>query len=126
MRLGAACAAAAPMIAVIFEVRPRDGGRGEYLDIAAALKGDLEAVDGFISVERFQSLGDEAKLLSLSFFRDEAAVRAWRELPRHRAAQARGRSGLFDDYRLRIAEVVRDYGLNERGEAPGDSRRAHG
>jgi heme-degrading monooxygenase HmoA len=114
------------MIAIIFEVRPRDGGRGEYLDIAATLKAELEAIDGFISVERFQSLGDEARLLSLSFFRDEAAVRAWRELPRHRAAQARGRSGLFDDYRLRIAEVVRDYGLHERGEAPGDSRQAHG
>ena len=113
------------MIAVIFELRPAEGRRDDYLAHAAALRAELERIPGFVSVERFQSLGDAGKLLSLSFFRDEAAVRAWRELPRHRAAQARGRSGLFDDYRLRIAEVVRDYGLNERNEAPGDSRRAH-
>ena len=114
------------MIAVIFEVRPRDDGREEYLDIAASLRAELERVDGFVSVERFQSLADPRKLLSLSFFRDEAAVAAWRALPRHRAAQALGRNGLFDDYRLRIAEVVRDYGLDARHEAPEDSRRAHG
>ena len=114
------------MIAVIFEVRPREGGRSAYLEAAASLRAELEAIDGFISVERFQSLSDEGKLLSLSFFRDEAAVAAWRTLPHHRRAQARGRGGLFDDYRLRIASVVRDYGLSERAEAPDDSRRAHG
>ena len=114
------------MIAVIFEVRPRDGGRDEYLDIAASLRAELEQVDGFVSVERFQSLADPRRLLSLSFFRDEGAVAAWRALPRHRAAQARGRSGLFEDYRLRIAVVMRDYGLDAREQAPEDSRRTHG
>ena len=129
MRLHAARAqvgfGAGAVIAVIFEVRPRDGGRDEYLDIAASLRAELEQVDGFVSVERFQSLTDPGKLLSLSFFRDEAAVAAWRALPRHRAAQARGRSGLFDDYRLRIAEVARDYGLRARDQAPDDSLLAH-
>ena len=106
------------MIAVIFEVWPGEGGRGEYLDIAASLRPDLEAIDGFVSVERFQSLGETGKLLSLSFFRDEAAVKAWRELLPHRQAQAKGRGGLFDDYRLRVAEIVRDYGFDRRDEAP--------
>lgn len=93
MRLGTARAVAAPLIAVIFEARPRDGGRGEYLDIAVARETELKAIDGFPLVEPCQSLGGEAKLLSLSFFLNEAAVRTWRDLPRHRAARARGRSG---------------------------------
>ena len=106
------------MIAIIFEVWPREGGRDEYLDIAASLRPHLEAIDGFVSVERFQSLSEPDKLLSLSFFRDEAAVRAWRELLPHRHAQAKGRGGLFDDYRLRVAEISRDYGLDRRDGAP--------
>lgn len=114
------------MIAVIFEVRPTDEGRPEYLDIAASLRPELERIDGFLSIERFQSLSEPGKILSLSFWRDEAAVRAWRELESHRAAQAKGRGGLFADYRLRVAEVLRDYGLKERDEAPADSRRRHG
>ena len=114
------------MIAVLFEARVRPGGDESYLDIAAALRPELERIDGFISVERFRSLSVEGKLLSLSFFRDEAAVAAWRNLPRHRAAQGRGRAGLFEDYRLRIADVVRDYGLFDRAQAPDDSRLAHG
>ena len=109
------------MIAVIFEVRPADGRKQEYLDIAASLRALLEQVDGFISVERFQSLTDEGKILSLSFFRDEAAVSQWRNLEKHRAAQAAGRSGVFKDYRLRVAHVVRDYGMIERDEVPVDS-----
>ena len=113
------------MIAVIFEVRPAEGQMQHYLDIAAALRADLSRVEGFISVERFQSLTDPGKLLSLSFFRDEEAVRQWRNLAAHRTAQAKGRSGIFADYRLRIASVIRDYGLNDRDEAPADSRRAH-
>lgn len=113
------------MIAVIFEVWPAEGQKERYLDIAARLKSDLEKMDGFISVERFQSLTDPNKLLSLSFWRDEAAVRAWRSLPSHRAAQSQGRSGIFRDYRLRVAGVIRDYGMNERGDAPEDSRAAH-
>jgi heme-degrading monooxygenase HmoA len=113
------------MIAVIFEVWPAEGRKEHYLDLAAALKPELEKMDGFISVERFQSLTDPGKLLSLSFWRDEAAVKQWRNLPSHRAAQTKGRSGVFRNYRLRIAGVIRDYGMNEREEAPGDSRAVH-
>lgn len=114
------------MIAVIFEVEPAEAGMEGYLDIAAGLRPALEEVDGFISVERFQSLTDPRKLLSLSFFEDEAAVARWRNLPRHRGAQTKGRGGLFRDYRLRVAEVLRDYGLNDRAGAPPDSKAAHG
>ena len=113
------------MIAVIFEVVPAPGRRQEYLDLAAALKPELERIDGFISVERFASLTDESKLLSLSFWRDEDAVKRWRNLESHRAAQARGRGGVFAQYRLRVAGVIRDYGMNERKEAPQDSRKVH-
>jgi len=105
-------------MAVIFEVQPTEAGRTAYLNHAAALKPLLEQVDGFISVERFQSLSDPHKLLSLSFWRDEAAVRAWRETERHREAQDAGRGGLLADYRLRVAQVVRDYGLDEREQVP--------
>jgi len=114
------------MIAVIFEVVPAEGRRDAYLGIAGDLKPLLETIDGFISVERFQSLADPTKMLSLSFWRDEAAVMAWRNLEPHRAAQAAGRGGVFANYRLRVASVVRDYGLNERDEAPSDSRARHG
>ncbi|KAB0572970.1 antibiotic biosynthesis monooxygenase [Brucella pituitosa] len=114
------------MIAVIFEVWPADDERREqYLDIAASLRADLVKIDGFISIERFQSLVEPEKLLSLSFWRDEEAVKQWRNLPTHRIAQAKGRGGVFENYRLRIAEVSRDYGLDEREEAPDDSRNAH-
>ena len=114
------------MIAVIFEVWPDgDDGKRDYLGLAAALRSDLMRMDGFISVERFQSLSEPGKLLSLSFWRDEEAVRAWRNLPSHRTTQGAGRDGVFRDYRLRVASVIRDYGLNEREEAPADSRTAH-
>jgi len=114
------------MIAVIFEVVPHAEHRQRYLDIAATLKPMLEKIDGFMSVERFQSLSNPDKVLSLSFFRDEAALAAWRQLEAHRVAQEAGRSTLFKDYRLRIAGVIRDYGLAERDEAPIDSRGRHG
>lgn len=114
------------MIAVIFEVWPAEGHQDHYLRIAAGLKAELETMDGFISVERFQSLTTPGKLLSLSFWRDEAAVKAWRNRERHRAAQAEGRGGVFADYHLRIAQVLRDYGLTDRAEAPDDSKQAHG
>jgi heme-degrading monooxygenase HmoA len=114
------------MIAVIFEVTPAPGHTQDYLDIAASLKPDLERFDGFVSIERFTSLTNEGKVLSLSFWRDEDAVRRWRNVEKHRYAQTQGRSGLFADYRLRIASVIRDYGMNERDEAPEDSRAAHG
>lgn len=114
------------MIAVIFEIWPAEGLAAEYFDLAASLKGDLEAIDGFISVERFESLVTKGKYLSLSFWRDDVSVHAWRNLERHRRAQAQGRGELFADYRLRVASVVRDYGLQERGDAPVDSRDVHG
>jgi heme-degrading monooxygenase HmoA len=106
------------MIAVIFEVEPTQDGHAGYLEHAARLRPILEQMDGFISVERFQSLTNPRKIVSLSFWRDESSVRAWREHPDHRATQAAGRAGVFADYRLRVATVVRDYGLYERDEAP--------
>ena len=113
------------MLAVIFEVIPAPGRKQEYLELAAQLRPELEKIDGFISVERFASLTNENKLLSLSFWRDEEAIRRWRNLASHREAQARGRRGVFADYRLRIAAAVRDYGMTDRAEAPRDSRLAH-
>ena len=113
------------MIAVIFEVRPKPGHKQAYLDIAAKMRPMVEQIDGFISVERFQSLTDEGKLLSISFFRDEAALDEWRTLTAHRAAQKAGRDIHFADYRLRIAGVIRDYGKYDRDQAPADSRTVH-
>lgn len=114
------------MIVVIFELWPADGRGDDYLGIAADLRGLLDGVDGFISVERFQSLSEPGKLLSLSFWRDEDAVAAWRNLPAHRDAQAAGRGGVFADYRLRVATVLRDYRRDAREEVPDDSLRVHG
>jgi heme-degrading monooxygenase HmoA len=113
------------MIAIIFEVKPRPGRRDAYLNTAARLKPILESMDGFISVERFESLTQPGKLLSLSIWRDEAAVRAWRNVEEHRRAQAAGRESVFEDYRLRVAAVIRDYGMNDRAQVPEDSRAAH-
>jgi heme-degrading monooxygenase HmoA len=109
------------MIAVIFEVWPAEGRKVDYLDYAARLRSELEHVDGFVSIERFQSLTDPDKLLSVSFWRDEAAVTAWRRHAGHRVAQAAGRNGIFRDYRLRVAGVIRDYGMTQtREQAPQD------
>ncbi|HEX4331131.1 MAG TPA: antibiotic biosynthesis monooxygenase [Usitatibacter sp.] len=113
------------MIAVIFEVVPAEGRTDAYLDAAADLRPLLGEIDGFICIERFESLTQPGKILSLSFWRDEAAVRQWRNLEAHRKVQAAGRAGLFADYRLRVAEVLRDYGLKEREQAPGDSKGFH-
>ena len=113
------------MIAVIFEVIPYLGERHRYLDLAGDLRPELEKIDGFISIERFESLTMRGKILSLSFFRDEEAVQKWRNREAHRAAQKAGRNGIFADYRLRIAHVVRDYGMSDRTEAPDDSRQFH-
>lgn len=115
------------MIAIIFEVEPAEGHRQDYLDHAARLRGELEKVDGFVSVERFQSLTNPDKLLSLSFWRDEEAVAAWRNHRGHRATQAAGRNGIFRDYRIRVVSLVRDYDMKEhREEVPGDSQRQFG
>jgi heme-degrading monooxygenase HmoA len=113
------------MMAVIFEVWPASGRKDEYLTLAASLRAEVEKIDGFISVERFESLYEEGKLLSLQFWRDDASIAVWRNHLRHRKAQALGRGGLFADYRLRIAGVVRDYGMTDRAQAPADSRAAH-
>ncbi|OYU47792.1 MAG: antibiotic biosynthesis monooxygenase [Rhizobiales bacterium PAR1] len=113
------------MIVVIFEVWPAEGERDTYLDLAAALREELVQMDGFLSIERFQSLAEPSKLLSLSFWRDEAAVAAWRNSDAHRSTQRSGRNGVFRDYRLRVAGVIRDYGLHERTAAPLDSQIAH-
>ena len=114
------------MIAIIFESKPHPDQRDRYLDAAARLKPLLADIDGFISVERFQSLTDPEKILSISFWRDEEAVAKWRQVEQHRRIQEAGRKAIFADYRLRVAHVVRDYGLNDREEAPADSRAAHG
>ncbi|MGR4069593.1 antibiotic biosynthesis monooxygenase family protein [Billgrantia sp. C5P2] len=113
------------MIAVIFEVIPKSGRRDQYLDIAASLRPLLDEIDGFISIERFESLTQPGKVLSLSFWRDEQAVAQWRQLERHRSAQTQGREIVFDDYRLRVAGVMRDYGMHKREQAPADSRERH-
>ena len=113
------------MIAVIFEVEPVEGRKDDYLDIAAELRPVLDDIDGFISIERFQSLTDPRKILSLSFFEDEDAIARWRNLSAHRGAQAKGRGGVFENYRLRIAGVIRDYGMFDRAQAPSDSHKVH-
>lgn len=114
------------MIAVIFEVIPNEGKKEEYLDIAAKLRPELDHIDGFISIERFQSFSDPAKVLSLSFWKDEESIQQWRNLEMHRYAQSKGRNEVFKDYHLRIADVKRDYGMFERKEAPEDSFNFHG
>ena len=108
------------MMAVIFEVWPASGRKDDYLKMAAALKSEVEQIDGFISVERFESLYEQGKLLSLQFWRDDEAIGKWRRHLEHRKAQAAGKGGMFADYRLRIAAVVRDYGPTDRKEAPAD------
>ena len=113
------------MIAVIFELWPDVERKPEYFELAADLRPELDKIDGFISIERFESLTTPGKFLSLSFWRDEAAVQVWRNLRTHRDAQARGRAGVLSNYRLRVAEVQRDYGLNERAQAPSDSLQHH-
>ncbi|WFE75833.1 antibiotic biosynthesis monooxygenase [Roseinatronobacter sp. S2] len=113
------------MIAVIFEAEPAAGKQAEYLALAADLRPPLDEIDGFISIERFESLTTPGKVLSLSFWRDEAAIAQWRNMNAHREVQAAGRSRVFSDYRLRIAVVQRDYGMNARAQAPADSRSIH-
>ena len=110
------------MFAVIFEVWPTAAGKEEYLEIAANLREFLKKQDGFISIERFQSLNEDMKVLSLSFWRDEASIKKWRNVVEHRAAQKKGRDSLFHSYRIRVAEVVRDYSGAAREEAPSDSK----
>lgn len=109
------------MYAVIFEVYLTKEGKEEYLKIASTLKEFLQNAEGFISIERFQSLVDENKLLSLSFWEDEKAIEIWRNMFEHRIAQDKGNTGIFNDYRIRVAQVLRDYTKEKRDEAPKDS-----
>ena len=113
------------MIVVIFEVIPAEGKVQEYLDMAAKLKPILENIDGFISIERFSSLAEEGKVLSLSFWRDDEAIKEWRNIESHRLAQKKGREGVFADYRIRVANVNRDYGMVNREQVPADSKSVH-
>ena len=113
------------MIAVIFQAQPRPGQTDAYLNAAAHLRPMLAEIDGFISIGRFESLTQPGKILSLSYWRDEEAVRQWRNVEAHRRIQAAGRESIFADYRLRVAQVIRDYGIDDRAEAPEDSRRVH-
>lgn len=113
------------MLAVIFEFEPVPERRQDYLDFAAALGTELEDIDGFISIERFESLSRPGRLLSLSYWRDEAAIERWRNLEKHRSAQRASREGIMADYRLRVASIMRDYSMSERAEAPADSRLLH-
>ncbi len=106
------------MIAVIFEVQTKPARHHEYLELAAALRSDLKTMPGFVSVERFQSLTETGKILSLSFWESESAVRGWREHAQHHKTQLRGRFEIFLNYRLRVASVIRDYGMFERNQAP--------
>ncbi len=108
------------MIAVIFEVQTTEDGNPTYIALAQALRPELDKIEGFISIERFESLNTPGKIVSLSFWRDEVALAEWRAHCGHRLAQGKGRNGLFADYRLRVANVVRDYGLHDRIEAPED------
>ena len=114
------------MIAVIFEFTPAEGRFPEYMDLVGELKADLAKADGFISLERFESITTPGKFVSLQFWRDDEAVRKWRNLQKHREAQKKGRAGIFASYRLRIASVIRDYEMDKRGEAPRDSLEVHG
>lgn len=113
------------MVAVIFEAFPADGKWEEYLDIAASLRPELDKIEGFVSIERFQSIANPDKVLSLSFWNDEKCVEQWRNIEMHRQAQQAGIASVFDDYRLRVANVLRDYGMQERVEAPSDSIKIH-
>ena len=113
------------MLAVIFEFEPVADRKQDYLQFAAELGQELDAIDGFISIERFESLTQPGKLLSLSFWRDETAISTWRNLETHRAAQRAGRNGIMSDYRLRVASVIRDYDMQNRTAAPDDSKNYH-
>lgn len=114
------------MIAVIFEFTPAEGRFQDYMDLVARLKPELERAEGFISIERFESITAPGKYVSLQFWRDEECVRKWRNLREHREAQKKGRAGIFGSYRLRIASVIRDYSMSERAQAPADSLAVHG
>jgi heme-degrading monooxygenase HmoA len=114
------------VIAVIFEFTPAEGRFAEYMELVGELKADLDKAEGFISLERFESINNKGKFVSLQFWRDEESVRKWRNVQKHREAQKKGRAGIFKSYRLRIASVLRDYEMDKRAQAPRDSQEVHG
>ena len=114
------------MVAVIFEFTPREGRFPDYMDLVAQLRPELEKAEGFLSLERFESITTKGKFLSLQFWQDEESVKKWRNLQKHREAQKKGRAGIIASYRLRIAGVIRDYSMDERAQAPADSVSVHG
>ena len=114
------------MVAVIFEFTPARGRFPEYMELVGQLKPELDKAEGFISLERFESITTPGKFVSLQFWRDEECVRKWRNLQQHREAQKKGRAGIFASYRLRIAGVIRDYTMEERAQTPADSVSVHG
>ena len=114
------------MVAVIFEFTPAPGRFKDYMQLVTELRSELDKADGFVSIERFESITAKGKCVSLQFWRDEESVRKWRILPQHREAQKAGRGGIFSSYRLRVCEVLRDYTQDERGQVPGDSVAVHG
>ena len=114
------------MIAVIFEFTPAAGRFPDYMELVGQLKPELDKAEGFLSLERFESITTPGKFVSLQFWRDEACVAKWRNLQKHREAQKKGRGGIFASYRLRIAGVIRDYAMDSRAQAPSDSVAAHG
>ena len=114
------------MIAVIFEFTPHDGRFADYKALAEGLADDVRNAEGFISIERFESISNKGKFVSLSFWRDDESVRKWRNLQKHREAQKKGRGSVFSSYRLRVAQVMRDYTMDERAQTPDDSVKVHG
>ena len=114
------------MVAVIFEFTPAPGRFPDYMALVETLKPELAKADGFISLERFESITTRGKFVSLQFWRDEESVTKWRNLQKHREAQKKGRGGIFASYRLRIARVIRDYTMDDRAQAPADSVAVHG
>src|SRR5688500_8008896 len=114
------------MIAVIFEFTPAEGRFKDYMALVDTLREDLAKAEGFISLERFESITNRGKFVSLQFWRDDECVRKWRNLQKHREAQKQGRSSIFKSYRLRIASVIRDYEMDRRDQAPEDSLKVHG
>ncbi|HJA07813.1 MAG TPA: antibiotic biosynthesis monooxygenase [Candidatus Mailhella merdigallinarum] len=108
-------------IVVLFEVTPTAEGRQRYLELAASLKKLLAEAKGFIRAERFSSLTEEGKLLSMNLWESEDDVDAWRNTLDHRISQMEGRNKLFKKYTITVASVIREYGNTSREQAPSDS-----
>ena len=104
-------------VVVLFEVTPTAEGKVRYLELAAQLKLLLSDAKGFIHSERFSSLNEEGKLLSLNVWENEESVKKWRNELHHRMSQSEGRERLFENYRITVAYVIREYDDYNRREA---------